>query len=311
MVAEDKNKNKNKDKDKKTNRLLLFLVLVVLVSIGVNVYLFWSYGDQDDAIEVMASWQEELSSVTDILANLEVRQSVQETVTQEVLNLLEAQPWTASSAQIQEGFSSLNESLALMHPDGVDRETWNTANIQVQEALSLIRVMLYELEARQSTQGVAIEEIVATLDSQPWGDLSEKLAQIEMRQVAQASEPIVEPDWVDKESWEAANMQIQEELSSIKAMITQLLAEQSASIPAMAPAQAVTYVEETEGVQSRPVVEVRLRPGDSVWSIVSRFCISPSPALVDQVVEFNNIEDPRRLPVGFPVRLPLDIVNGI
>lgn len=304
MVAEDKNKNKNKSKDNKTNRLLLFLVLAVLVSIGVNVYLFWSYGEQDDAIEVITSWQGELSSVTDILANLEARQSVQETVTQEVLNLLE-------SAQIQEGFSSLNESLALMHPDGVDRETWNIANIQVQEALSLIRVMVYELEARQSTQGVAIEEIVATLDSQPWGALSEKLAQIEMRQVAQASVPIVEPDWVDKESWEAANMQVQEELSSIKAMITQLLAEQSASIPAMAPAQAVTYVEETDAVQSRPAVEVRLRPGDSVWSIVSRFCIAPSPALVDQVVEFNNIEDPRRLPVGFPVRLPLDIVNGI
>ena len=49
--------------------------------------------------------------------------------------------------------------------------------------------------------------------------IPDTLASLEARQAAEALEPAVEPNWVDKESWEAANQEIQSDLSHVTAML--------------------------------------------------------------------------------------------
>ncbi len=264
--------------EKKKNGLQILLVVLVLVSMGLNVYLFRYYAEQDDGVEVMTFWE--------------------------------------------------------------------AANTQMHDELASIKATLVELETRQSAQESATSEILALLESDLWveefSSITETLNQLEARQMAQESAPA----WVDKESWEAANTQMHDELASIKAMLELILTENEeepepesnpipaivpdlalnqdqeiesdASIHVMAPASVaseVTYVEDAQypkdaEERSCPIVEVKLLPGDNVWSIVARFKPSPSPALVGKVVEFNGITDPRRLPVGFPVRIPVELVNG-
>ncbi|MDI9421902.1 MAG: hypothetical protein QM451_06715 [Bacillota bacterium] len=456
-------------KEKKTDSLQIVLVVLVLVSMVLNVYLFRNYAKQDDAIEAIASWeasneqiQKDLSSVTTMLTDAETRQSTQESVTKEVLQLLESQPWVEQLSTITDALTAIEArqleaaSAPVLEPDWVDKETWSSANSQILEALTLMQVMLTDLEEVQSAQDTVTTGILETLaamdarqaaealepaaepnwvDKESWeaanqeiqSDLSrvtamllgletritDSLAMVEERQAAEALEPAVEPNWVDKESWEAANQEIQSDLSRVTAMllgletrITDSLAmfeeRQAAesSEPAVEPnwvdkesweaanqeiqsdlsqvtamllgletriTEALAMVEErqaaessepedaltqeelqaikemlmeiiaktdkAEALNSEPesepmasvqvmapvaqvvehecgIVEVRLLRGDSVWNIVARFKSPPSPALVNEVVEYNDIKDPRRLPVGFPVRIPMELVNG-
>ena len=456
-------------KEKKTDSLQIVLVVLVLVSMVLNVYLFRNYAKQDDAIEAIASWeasneqiQKDLSSVTTMLTDAETRQSTQESVTKEVLQLLESQPWVEQLSTITDALTAIEArqleaaSAPVLEPDWVDKETWSSANSQILEALTLMQVMLTDLEEVQSAQDTVTTGILETLaamdarqaaealepaaepnwvDKESWeaanqeiqSDLSQvtamllgletritdSLAMVEERQAAEALEPAVEPNWVDKESWEAANQEIQSDLSRVTAMlvgletrITDSLAmfeeRQAAesSEPAVEPnwvdkesweaanqeiqsdlsqvtamllgletriTEALAMVEErqaaessepedaltqeelqaikemlmeiiaktdkAEALNSEPesepmasvqvmapvaqvvehecgIVEVRLLRGDSVWNIVARFKSPPSPALVNEVVEYNDIKDPRRLPVGFPVRIPMELVNG-
>jgi len=447
-------------KEKKTNGLQIFLVVLVLVSMVLNVYLFRYYAKQDDDVEVIASWeaanqqiQKDLSSVTAMLTDVETRQSTQETTTKEVLNLLESQPWVEGLSTITDSLTAIEarqveEALApVPEPNWVDKETWNAADLQIQETLSSVRVMLTDLETRQSALDAATTDILETLvamdarqaeealapapepnwvdkeswkaaneqirsdlssvtttlvgletritdslatvearqaaedakpavepnwvDKESWeaaneqirSDLSsvtttlvgletritDSLVMVEARQAAEDAEPVAEPNWVDKDSWETANAQTQEELSVIKEMLIEITAksqeaaesaeaeestespesvesalnpgpasEPDSSIQVMASAPEATYVQHAAGPsylqaaveRDCSIVEVRLLRGDSVWSIVSRFKSPPSPALVKEVVEYNCITDPRRLPVGFPVRIPMELVNG-
>jgi len=456
-------------KEKKTDSLQIVLVVLVLVSMVLNVYLFRNYAKQDDAIEAIASWeasneqiQKDLSSVTTMLTDAETRQSTQESVTKEVLQLLESQPWVEQLSTITDALTAIEArqleaaSAPVLEPDWVDKETWSSANSQILEALTLMQVMLTDLEEVQSAQDTVTTGILETLaamdarqaaealepaaepnwvdkesweaanqeiqsdlsrvtamllgletritdslamveerqaaealepavepnwvDKESWeaanqeiqSDLSrvtamllgletritDSLAMVEERQAAESSEPAVEPNWVDKESWEAANQEIQSDLSQVTAMllgletrITEALAmvEERQAAESSEPEDALTQEElqaikemlmeiiaktdKAEALNSEPesepmasvqvmapvaqvvehecgIVEVRLLRGDSVWNIVARFKSPPSPALVNEVVEYNDIKDPRRLPVGFPVRIPMELVNG-
>jgi predicted transcriptional regulator with HTH domain len=456
-------------KEKKTDSLQIVLVVLVLVSMVLNVYLFRNYAKQDDAIEAIASWeasneqiQKDLSSVTTMLTDAETRQSTQESVTKEVLQLLESQPWVEQLSTITDALTVIEArqleaaSAPVLEPDWVDKETWSSANSQILEALTLMQVMLTDLEEVQSAQDTVTTGILETLaamdarqaaealepavepnwvDKESWeaanqeiqSDLSQvtamllgletritdslamveerqaaealepaaepnwvdkesweavnqeiqsdlsrvtamllgletritdSLAMFEERQAAESSEPAVEPNWVDKESWEAANQEIQSDLSQVTAMllgletrITEALAmvEERQAAESSEPEDALTQEElqaikemlmeiiaktdKAEALNSEPesepmasvqvmapvaqvvehecgIVEVRLLRGDSVWNIVARFKSPPSPALVNEVVEYNDIKDPRRLPVGFPVRIPMELVNG-
>ncbi|HHT90304.1 MAG TPA: hypothetical protein GXZ68_04950 [Firmicutes bacterium] len=456
-------------KEKKTDSLQIVLVVLVLVSMVLNVYLFRNYAKQDDAIEAIASWeasneqiQKDLSSVTTMLTDAETRQSTQESVTKEVLQLLESQPWVEQLSTITDALTAIEArqleaaSAPVLEPDWVDKETWSSANSQILEALTLMQVMLTDLEEVQSAQDTVTTGILETLaamdarqaaealepaaepnwvDKESWeaanqeiqSDLSrvtamllgletritDSLAMVEERQAAEALEPAVEPNWVDKESWEAANQEIQSDLSQVTAMLLGLetritdslaMVEERQAAEALEPAvepnwvdkesweaanqeiqsdlsqvtamllgletritEALAMVEErqaaessepedaltqeelqaikemlmeiiaktdkAEALNSEPesepmasvqvmapvaqvvehecgIVEVRLLRGDSVWNIVARFKSPPSPALVNEVVEYNDIKDPRRLPVGFPVRIPMELVNG-
>ncbi len=456
-------------KEKKTDSLQIVLVVLVLVSMVLNVYLFRNYAKQDDAIEAIASWeasneqiQKDLSSVTTMLTDAETRQSTQESVTKEVLQLLESQPWVEQLSTITDALTVIEArqleaaSAPVLEPDWVDKETWSSANSQILEALTLMQVMLTDLEEVQSAQDTVTTGILETLaamdarqaaealepaaepnwvdkesweaanqeiqsdlsrvtamllgletritdslamveerqaaealepavepnwvDKESWeavnqeiqSDLSrvtamllgletritDSLAMFEERQAAESSEPAVEPNWVDKESWEAANQEIQSDLSQVTAMllgletrITEALAmvEERQAAESSEPEDALTQEElqaikemlleiiaktdKAEALNSEPesepmasvqvmapvaqvvehecgIVEVRLLRGDSVWNIVARFKSPPSPALVNEVVEYNDIKDPRRLPVGFPVRIPMELVNG-
>ncbi|HBG02158.1 MAG TPA: hypothetical protein DDW87_11385, partial [Firmicutes bacterium] len=196
-------------KEKKTNGLQIFLVVLVLVSMVLNVYLFRYYAKQDDDVEVIASWeaanqqiQKDLSSVTAMLTDVETRQSTQETTTKEVLNLLESQPWVEGLSTITDSLTAIEarqveEALApVPEPNWVDKETWNAADLQIQETLSSVRVMLTDLETRQSALDAATTDILETLVA------------MDARQAEEALAPAPEPNWVDKESWKAANEQI-------------------------------------------------------------------------------------------------------
>lgn len=253
--------------DKKKNGLQIFVAVLVLISMGLNVYLFRYYAEQNDVVEVMTSWEE--------------------------------------------------------------------ANTRIQQELSSLTAMLVELETRQSKQEAITDALL------------EALAKIEARQMEEASQPFLEPDAVDQQSWEDGITQIREELFAIKAMLELILDENTAeselehvsnpvsvaatavpdvalnqddetpdgSIQVMASASGATYVDDVQYLKdidehSCSIVEVKLLPGDSVWSIVARFKSNPSPALVNEVVEFNNIVDPKRLPVGFPIKVPMELVNG-
>jgi hypothetical protein len=177
--------------------------------------------------------------------------------------------------------------------------------------------------------------------------ITDSLAMVEERQAAEALEPAVEPNWVDKESWEAANQEIQSDLSRVTAMLLGLetritdslaMVEERQAAEALEPEDALTQEElqaikemlmeiiaktdKAEALNSEPesepmasvqvmapvaqvvehecgIVEVRLLRGDSVWNIVARFKSPPSPALVNEVVEYNDIKDPRRLRWAF------------
>ncbi len=290
-------------KDKKSNRLQLFLVVLVILSMGLNVYLFRYYAEQDDGVEVMASWadanaqiQKELVSVTTTLAELEARQSSQETTTKGIYDTLVLVD-TRQAAQ---------DSASAMAPEGLDKVSWETANTEIHAALTSVTTMLAELEARQSAQETTTKEIYETL------------VLVDTRQAAQDSASAMAPEGLDKDSWETANARVRQELSEIKAVLDQLLVQTEAertvielenSIQAMASAPELTY-EQVVTEYGCSIATVRLLPGDSVWSIVARFKPSPSPDLVNRVVAFNEIADPRRLPVGFVVQVPLNLVNG-
>jgi NADPH-dependent 7-cyano-7-deazaguanine reductase QueF-like protein len=278
-----------------------------------------------------------------------------------------------------------------VEPNWVDKESWEAANQEIQSDLSRVTAMLLGLETRITDSLAMVEERQAAealepavepnwVDKESWeavnqeiqSDLSrvtamllgletritDSLAMFEERQAAESSEPAVEPNWVDKESWEAANQEIQSDLSQVTAMllgletrITEALAmvEERQAAESSEPEDALTQEElqaikemlmeiiaktdKAEALNSEPesepmasvqvmapvaqvvehecgIVEVRLLRGDSVWNIVARFKSPPSPALVNEVVEYNDIKDPRRLPVGFPVRIPMELVNG-
>ncbi|MGI6626505.1 MAG: hypothetical protein ACOX57_14030 [Limnochordia bacterium] len=207
-------------KEKKTDSLQIVLVVLVLVSMVLNVYLFRNYAKQDDAIEAIASWeasneqiQKDLSSVTTMLTDAETRQSTQESVTKEVLQLLESQPWVEQLSTITDALTAIEArqleaaSAPVLEPDWVDKETWSSANSQILEALTLMQVMLTDLEEVQSAQDTVTTGILETL------------AAMDARQAAEALEPAAEPNWVDKESWEAANQEIQSDLSRVTAML--------------------------------------------------------------------------------------------
>lgn len=294
--------------DKKSNRLQVWLIVLVIVSMGLNVYLFRYYAEQDDGVEVMTSWADantqihkELTSVKAMLADLEARQSAQDTTTKEIYETL---------VQVDDRQVAQNSASAAA-PTGLDKESWEVANTEIHEVLASVQAVLTDLEARQSAQETTTKEI------------HETLVLVDNRQAAQDSASAAASEGLDKESWEAANAQIQEELSAIKAMLDQILVQNEKEIAAalepdfeiefedsiqvMASAPELAY--EQQAGHDYPIAIMRLLPGDTVWSIVARFKPSPSPTLVDRVVEFNKIADPRRLPVGFPVRVPLDLVN--
>jgi predicted transcriptional regulator with HTH domain len=87
-----------------------------------------------------------------------------------------------------------------VEPNWVDKESWEAANQEIQSDLSRVTAMLLGLETR----------------------ITDSLAMVEERQAAEALEPAVEPNWVDKESWEAANQEIQSDLSRVTAMLVGL-----------------------------------------------------------------------------------------
>ena len=206
--------------------------------------------------------------------------------------------------------------------------SWEDANTRIQQELSSLTATLVKLETRQSKQEAMTDALL------------EALAKIEARQMEEASQPFLEPDAVDQQSWEDGITQIRKELFAIKAMLEPILVENTAEfelehvsnpVPVAAtavPDVALNQDDETpdasiQVMASAPgeylkdidehscsIVEVKLLPGDSVWSIVARFKSNPSPALVNEVVEFNNIVDPKRLPVGFPIKVPMELVNG-
>ncbi|MCK9525205.1 MAG: hypothetical protein M0R49_04675 [Limnochordia bacterium] len=281
--------------------------------------------DKESWATANAEVQEVLTSITTILADLAARQTTQEASTTTVLETL---------TQIDARQAS-KDAEPVVEPNVVDKESWATANTEVQETLTSITTTLADLAARQTTQDASTASVLETL------------AQIDARQAVEEEKPVeapsVEPSWVDKEAWAAGNKEIGEELSAIKALLGEIMTEVAGqngvsdrteareepkleietesdySIQAMASAAELTYEHDVDQPSPQisgtneltcPVVEVRLLPGDSVWSIVARLKPSPRPALVNEVVEYNGITDPRRLPVGFPVRVPMDLVNG-
>ncbi|NLJ79714.1 MAG: LysM peptidoglycan-binding domain-containing protein [Firmicutes bacterium] len=50
---------------------------------------------------------------------------------------------------------------------------------------------------------------------------------------------------------------------------------------------------------------LRLKPGDNVWNLVSRFVTSPDPGLIKKILDLNDISDPRKLTVGSYISIPL------
>ena len=315
--------------DKKGNGLQIFLVVLVLVSMGLNVYLFRYYAEQDDGIEVMTSWsdanqqiREELRVITTTLTDLEARQSTQEASTQSVLETL----------TLMETRRAEEAAAPVVEPNWLDKESWLDANAEIHEVLESITTTLRDLEARQLTQETSAQSLLETL------------TMIENRQAEEAAAPVVEPNWVDKESWATSSQQMREELSTIKALLGEIVAEleearavkeaetargavehnesafnlegnSASTVPVLAQVADRSLEHEVVSAEEMeehvcPVVEVKLLPGDSVWSIVQRFKPFPRPALLQAVVEYNGITNPRQLPVRFPVKVPMDLVNG-
>jgi hypothetical protein len=353
------------NKEKPKNGLQIVLVVLVLISMGLNVYLFRYHSEQVEqvsSVEVMASWelsnaqiQEELAAIKASLVELETRQVEQETSTREILSLVESASWASeilsllNSEPWTDELSALAETLA---PHGVDKESWEASSSQIQEELAAIKSSLGELETRQVAQETAAKEVLVLLEDAPWA--SEILRILESEPWAHELSSLAErltSTGVDKESWEAANAQIHEELAAIKALLELVFDEAEVMPESELESEAVTAIapnpsspqrqelEEEAGIQVMaaastpvpselangeagqglmgeeghvcPTIEVKLLPGDSVWSIVARFRPSPSPELVEKVVAYNEITDPRRLPVGFPVKVPMDLVNGL
>jgi hypothetical protein len=297
--------------------------------------------DKESWTTANAEVQEALASITTTLADLAARQTSQEASTKAVLDTL-----TLIDAR-----QAAKDAEPVVEPSVVDKESWTTANAEVQETLTSITTTLADLAARQTSQEASTKAVLDTLalietrqaTAEAEQAAAKEAALVEAPSVETSVEPSVEPSWVDKEAWAAGNKEIGEELSAIKALLGEIMTEVAGhnsvsdrseakeesekeietesdySIRVMSSAAELTYQQDVDrpspqasGIDEHacPVVEVRLLPGDSVWSIVARFKPSPSPVLVNEVVEYNGITDPRRLPVGFPVRVPMDLVNG-
>lgn len=253
----------------------------------------WAAGQED--IEV------ELSSISIALSQFEGRQIAQERAIMDIMDLLASEPWSGANEQVHERFTSIDGILGLLialqrEQNVVTTEIkellaskpWDAGQEQIEEGLREVNQALGELKEQQIVQNVATEEVAIFLKSEPWDT--------EQGQI------------------QASIVQIQEELAIIKGILDELVIENKEetdpeeSIPAMASAQStVTYGQEVEAQQTNGVVAVKLLSGDNVWNIVSRFYDSPSPGLVKKVVDFNDILDARFLPVGFNLRVPLEM----
>ena len=274
--------------------------------------------DRDSWADANEKMQDTLVSITKTLADLEARQGAQDKSLQSVIETLTL----VETRQAEEAATPAVE------PNWLDRDSWADANEKMQDTLVSITKTLADLEARQGAQDKSLQSVIETLTL------------VETRQAEEGATPAAEPNWIDRESWATANQQIGEELSTIKVMLDEikvevqeakeavernedaqvqgsaslleLETETDRTIQVMAPLAEATYQENLIEAEEHtcPIVEVRLLPGDSVWGIVARFRPSPRPTLVNAVVEYNEITDPRRLPVGFPVKVPMDLVNG-
>lgn len=58
-------------------------------------------------------------------------------------------------------------------------------------------------------------------------------------------------------------------------------------------------------VQQPDYVSVRLLRGDSIWTILQRCGMKPTPELIERVLELNGITDPARIPAGTYLRIPM------
>ncbi len=64
-------------------------------------------------------------------------------------------------------------------------------------------------------------------------------------------------------------------------------------------------VKEEEKEKEQAVISLRLLPGDNIWNLVSRFTDSPSTELIAEILEINNIRDPKKLSSGARIVIPL------
>src|SRR5690554_5024675 len=166
-----------------------------------------------------------------------------------------------------------------------------------------VNVYLFSNYNRQDDENVVVMNWV---DKQSWEAGNAELKN-ELTHIALMFE-----DTIDKQSWEASNVEIQDELAYIIEILEGIMAsknsevEPDTNIPVMAsvspPTTTYTFVEDDDS----PTVLVQLLPGDNVWSIVSRFHKSPSPAQVNRVVEYNGISDPNRMAIGSYIAIPLE-----
>lgn len=82
----------------------------------------------------------------------------------------------------------------------------------------------------------------------------------------------------------------------LRALIRKLEVE-NLSAPVLAPPQKVE--------DNFSTVSLHVMPGDSLWSIVSRFYKSPTPEFIAEIAKINGISDPKKIPVGFLITIPL------
>ncbi len=114
--------------------------------------------------------------------------------------------------------------------------------------------------------------------------------------------------------WEKSLAAVSGELARLNAVQKNILAKEKAILELISELEAgkanVTNseeaeVKEEEKEKEQATISLRLLPGDNIWTLVSRFIDSPSKELIGEILEINNIRDPKKLNSGARIVLPI------
>lgn len=108
--------------------------------------------------------------------------------------------------------------------------------------------------------------------------------------------------------WEKSLAAISKELARLNDVQQEIIVQEEKILQLVSELEKNRAVEPEE--KEEATISLRLLPGDNIWNLVARFVDSPSAELISEILEINNIADPKKISSGSRITLPLRKVSG-